>query len=870
MAMVNSIIEDDFNCNSSGKSKYAGGITLNKKLLLVGDEMQDLDENYARAVLKICRDRYVDFYMVGDVLQSIKTEKNSFTFLAKTEFPNTMKLIRPVPENKVMRFGDTNLIDFVNSVVPFEKHNLPKIKKHQDNKDDGKNSSLIIFEGKTIYANSEDKCGINIEVQTIMNFYKDEVKNNNCKPEDFLIVTPFTKKNPLVEALHLEIRDFWKDFYKNNKYEHYSIFHKSEDGSTIDLDESKYSTRIVSIHTSKGDGRNVVFVIGLTEDALKKYSEEVDNLIYDSLLHVALTRMKKRLYVRVENNGDDISRKLLKHTSENITSLSPYIDFSKKIDLEKLMSKLTEKNYGICRELVIKNTEYKKFKEENDDIKEMVDMKHHDIRTASLHILFLMAVANSVIVNTKKNKEFIPQQMYPILKKCITNKVVGYENTKDYNKSLFNGGNNEMPILIYSNGEYKQVYKELAKKIESNKSKLKILIDNNPKPITLDVIESICLYHTLEVCENKFKSILPITDMYDIINLYTKSSPDEKEKYLKSHYLKLKQIENIYQQIDKKYPKMKWLWSHYSEFKGESTCVKIFNSCHFIAHNAKHVIICRICPQFNELNHDKIVFDSIFDIFLLKNSKDDNGHFSGKKIIMCVVTLDKVKPFYVDFGDLLDVNKKNILCMMKNNIVSTYSIKNKGLFLFYSFYKKEYSALPPYDAINKIVDGIKKIVDETNKSMPEYVFEFFDEIKFSVKMQKGVTEKEQKILDQYDDEEIFMSEINCSMDISLNRFFGINKEDLENFGNIKCTEENIEENTNIDRDYFSSGESDNESLHIEKDIFSTNVDMLDEKPKKNSKKKNIKIDADNKPIDIVEKITKFVDKKIKRHKSKIS
>jgi hypothetical protein len=41
--------------------------------------------------------------MVGDILQSIKTENNSFTFLSRTELPNTIKLIKPKSENNVMR-----------------------------------------------------------------------------------------------------------------------------------------------------------------------------------------------------------------------------------------------------------------------------------------------------------------------------------------------------------------------------------------------------------------------------------------------------------------------------------------------------------------------------------------------------------------------------------------------------------------------------------------------------------------------------------------------------------------------------------------------------------------------------------------------
>ena len=579
MAMVNSIVDNEFECKKSGYNKYAGGITLNKKMLLVGDEMQDLDENYVRAILKICRDRYVDFYMVGDILQSIKTENNSFTFLSKTEMPNTIKLIKPKPENNIMRFSSEKLINFVNDVIPFEKYELPSITKHIDNKDNGEKSDFIIFYGKSINVTEKNKCAINIEVQHIMTYYKEEVEKNEMKPNDFLIVTPFTKKNPLVEALHLEIREFWKQYYKTEEYIQFSVFHKSEDGSTIDLDESDKATRIVSIHTSKGDGRNVVFLIGLTENALKRYSEESNNLVYDSLLHVALTRMKKRLYIRVENNNDDICKRLTKYNTES--SSSPYIDFTKKIELEKLANTQVQKNYNLLYHHIIKNTVYTEFKqsdEEIKEIKEMIDIKHHSIRCASMHVLFMLSISNSVIINNKTSSEFIPQQMYPLLKKCLTSKITKYTDTKDYNKSLFDKDNKEIPILIYAEGEYKQVCDKLVKKINSNKKKLEILLDyKQPKPINLNVMQSICLYYTIEVCENKYKSILPISDMYDIMDIYIKSSSDDKKEFLKSHYLKMEKIKNIYDLIDKKYQKMKWLWSKYTEFKGNTKSLKIHN-----------------------------------------------------------------------------------------------------------------------------------------------------------------------------------------------------------------------------------------------------------------------------------------------------
>lgn len=818
MTMVNSIIDDDFECKKSGYNKYAGGITLNKKMLLVGDEMQDLDENYVKAILKICRDRYVDFYMVGDILQSIKTENNSFTFLSRTELPNTIKLIKPKSENNVMRFGSEKLINFVNDVIPFEKYGLPRIEKHIDNKDDGKKSNLTIFNGKTIYATEKDKCSINIEVQHIMNYYKEEVQKNKMKPKDFLIVTPFTKKNPLVEALHLEIREFWKQHYKSEDYTQYSVFHKSEDGSTIDLDESDKATRIVSIHTSKGDGRDVVFVIGLTEDALKKYSEDSNNLVYDSLLHVALTRMKKRLYVRVEHNNDDIYKRLLKYNTES--SLSPYIDFSKKIELEKLTSKQAQKNYNILYQLIIKNTIYKEFKQNNEEIKEMIDIKHHSIRCASLHVLFLLSIANSVIVNNKTTGDFIPQQMYPLFKKCLSSKITQYSNTKDYNKSLFDKDNKEIPILIYENGEYEQVYNELVKTINSNKKKLEILLDNKkPKPIDLDVTQSICLYYTIEVCENKYKSILPISDMYDILDIYIKSSSDDKKAFLKSHYTKMEKIKNIYEKIDKKYPKMKWLWSKYSEFKGKTSSIKIHNTYQFIAYNDKDVVICRICPQFNDLNYNQIIYDSIFNIFFLKNSNDEKGYFSKKKIVMCIVTLDKSEPYYIDFNDLIDTNHKHILCIVKNNLISSYVIKNKGLYLLYNFHKNENSELSPYETISEIVDEVKKIDD--TKPLPDYALEFFDEIKFNIKRKNSKYDKQKQILEEYDNQEYFMSEINCLMNEHLNRFFCITEKDIDDTNNIK----------------YSDDEKDDDKSSIDSYTDSDAKSLPEEKPKKINKSK---------------------------------
>jgi hypothetical protein len=108
--IIDLIIKDELKCDKDGGIKYAGGVKFDKKLLLIGDEMQDLYENYAKALIKITRDRYVDFYAVGDLLQSIFTGQNAFAFLLKNELPeNSIKVTKYEKTNLIRRFANKDL-----------------------------------------------------------------------------------------------------------------------------------------------------------------------------------------------------------------------------------------------------------------------------------------------------------------------------------------------------------------------------------------------------------------------------------------------------------------------------------------------------------------------------------------------------------------------------------------------------------------------------------------------------------------------------------------------------------------------------------------------------------------------------------------
>ena len=171
------------------------------------------------------------------------------------------------------------------------------------------------------------------------------------------------------------------------------------------------SSRIASFQTSKGDGREVVFILGSDEKSLKIVSEGEMNLLYESNLHVALTRAKKSVYFGLQKNNDDIHKKRLrkikgsnydyKISLSNNINIDKIIDF---IDKKKLIS-LMEIN-GIDKDKLIIN---------NESNKESIDWKYHCIRFACFYYSIVFN-----IINNFDNKDL---QIYAILKTISNLKI---------------------------------------------------------------------------------------------------------------------------------------------------------------------------------------------------------------------------------------------------------------------------------------------------------------------------------------------------------------------------------------------------------------------------------------------------------------
>lgn len=844
--LIYSIIDGYIESKKCGTINFASiNPRLNKETLLVIDEFQDPPEYYGKAIIQIMLNKYIDVYIVGDKLQSISNEKNAFTYFSENEFPS-INIIKLQPTNVCRRFTHPTLVNFVNFMIPFKKYNLPEIKPYKIYENTNTDDPIIFIKGKPIDIDLEkNEETITNEVYEIMNHYEDEVSKNSRFPEDFLIVTPFTKKNPLVEALLLRLNMFWKNKFmedekhmvqwknklsdiKNNNtsitekdndnieriinlsnedYNKYAIFHKSEEGSSIDLSESDYATRIVSCHASKGDGRKIVFTIGFNESSIKRFSQISNNLIYDSLLHVAFTRMKEKLYVYFIDNGDDIAYKIRKYMTKNLPNkkeYEPIIDIEKKIKYSDLFCENRSINFELFYKNIIQPCSLKKIDENNDE-KKIVDMGNHMIRYACLNINLILEIINREM---KSNDEDIKKQLKAILHNVSECDITEATSMKGYYALM--KIKKKIPIIKLSNHgrDYLNYYNIIFENIKNIQIKLKDFLIKDIK-ILLCPLECIILYYMIEIVNQRQFSDITIQDIYNIIDIYSCSFCEEnrcqhthclcsnhfniKKKfihtsktqnmqlYLFTHFEKMSKIKNIIDMVYIKTPKINWLVRNISFYEGNDT-FKIYNKYDFIGYNDTSVLICYIKPQFNGLNYNDVLLDSIYDTYFLYNIRkyNDEGEennnykrFNGKKIITCIFSLDLNEPYYIDWTDEVGKNriKENecdLLLILYDGIMEKYKSEHGIVYNFYSYWREfcpenERKPLKFIRFLKGKISGYEILT---------YINDFLTRIEFKIEMETGKTAKEQVLL-FYDDKDNFLFDLKKELEKSVKNYLNI-------------------------------------------------------------------------------------------------
>ena len=709
--IVDNIVVKGATKMKNGYMSFGGQyIQLSKESELWIDEVQDLQVNYLEAMCKLMYETSCYINVVGDKLQSLEFENNFLTSVTKEGLPNIHIDIKN-PKNINRRIKVENMASEINNLVYFKKYKLPIIEC--DDKIIKKNNikPIKIIDTPKIYTddvNNNEK--VNNYCNIIMNNYIFEVETNNYLPEDFIIIFPIMAKNIIAGELQTKIQEYWTKKYNNINYIQYVYLHKHTEGSVINTKDSINSTRIMSIKSSKGDGRNVVFILGITESSLKLVSNKEKKLVYESHFHVALTRAKYQIYFGLLKNNDDI------HKRFGETGYVEYLpEIRKNMNLEKL-NQLIDKNKliilldknNISPEIILKSSN-------TIQSKETIDWGYHCIKYQTFYYNIILNIINNRYNNLSKDNS----QLF-IKLKIISKYKIEKLNVNEYYKFLTKNQYKNLPYFPLCKLSNKQEYMKYSNIIEIAMKNVQISIKNNCIH-KLSVYESIILSYMIEVeTSQKYAEITPM-DIYNITDFFQKNTNKEKEL--------LSNIENVKNIINKsnikQYQNINWNILKHIELNSKYNYFKI-NKLQFpiIGNNETDIIHIILESDISQINFWDIIIKILLERFLIYNpkSEEDNNKFKDKKINTYIFLLDKNS--FIKFDWDWDKHLSNEIKLEIKNVLEEYYQNNHNNIYKYLTHIKDNENWnkEPNIIIEKLLDKL------TSDVFPEYIIDFFKDI----------------------------------------------------------------------------------------------------------------------------------------------
>ena len=693
-----------------GKIKYAQQIIkLNQYTQLWIDEVQDLEPDYLLALYTIIKETNINVHVVGDILQSLEYENNFMTNI-KNINNDTLKIDILSPININRRIKTKNMHSKINSIIDFNKYNIPTI-AIQDTLLDYENSFQII-ESPIIYSNDNDILKVNNYVDKLLNYVDYEVSKHNYTPSDFLFIFPIMKNNILAVEIETKLNNYWlnkfddhhyvnklDEFWKKHilkGYNQYVYLHKYQEGVTINTSESIHSTRIMSIRSSKGDGRKVTFVLNCTETSLKLLSNGEINLVYESYLHVAITRAKHKIYFALHENNDDIHRRfgqigMVKY-KPNIKKNITIGDIMKFIDKETIINNID------------KNIKYKE------------TITHNNNNRINKYIYKCYSIL-TILNITKDNEKYKYSQLKIIIDKIKNIDVKIYTPThfytfiNEYSEPL-----DELPLLPICDLSHKDIYKSYCKIIYDTIKNIQTKLNTNILYFPDTMYEYFILNYMISLYT--YKQYNPITPMelYNFTYEYYNNNKDFE--YIKNN------CDDLFENIHQYYENISWNINKSIEYNGNCFFSLKKKDFSLIGYNDKYVFHILFKDDINYLNYYDILIEILLEKFIIYNPKDNNyllndkKRYFGKKIKTYVINMKEGNYINIDYNT-------NMIEYVKQSIIHYYKEKSTELFQYMR-------QIIDYKFDGNINNHVFKYIHSQLKDYPCYILDFFNDLHMDI------------------------------------------------------------------------------------------------------------------------------------------
>lgn len=762
-----------------GRFRYAGERPrINKKTKIIIDEGTLLGEDYANAISTIMNICSCDVHLAGDVQQSVSYKRNLLRKIMEEYIEHGIKIpffssnveVHVEKGNKVRRFNQ-DLVNFRNIVmqkfIEQPSHNLQILTPVAD---------TSVHHVRGIYGvelidkinpcDDAESDEIKDAVEIIMYKFDEDVTTYNKLPNELMLVTVFVNNNPLMDEIQSKIHEYWNKKFNDaewchkmknihgqkfeeivehfegtkNKLDWKCVFHRSEEGKPIDTRESKYATRIVSIHASQGDGRDIAYVIGLTESALKRFSGGLIDIQYESLLNVAISRMKEIIRVFLEKKHDDIFDRFIPLMPEEmVQQVAPNLNAKSYFNIVGAdIDNITDdhKLYNMVKDRVIYN-------ENSEHDKPLIDYSHHIIR---------MAVTNTIIHANLLIRQFkrseISEQATTIFRIFANSKIKSCDS-KEYYSICRKSNNRTIPVLFYNDGRalFRETHNriiDILKRLQSFVNEWLSGIDKNLVKITPE--DAVVLQYGIEIVKLYpiYKEEVKMDHVYDVVACYMNKNEETPEK-LQSHYDHISNIQILYRNIINNFND-DWEWKIYRSInlgnKKNGQCTQHFVLKSLISHlviDDQEAIPILFVPDIDELNIAKICCKVLLYTLVCtqpeqKKSKDDTTptwkYVNNKNIKICIAPVKKTQPIVVDVMDLVEDNIEIISEWLKKYVEGLLRIDLPQANKIAEYYR---------DDLDTARNTVREAYDDND--CPEYMYDAFkdsdeyDEVKNNLERQ---------------------------------------------------------------------------------------------------------------------------------------
>ena len=661
----------------SGNMKFGGeNIYLNKETEILIDEAQDLQRSYAMALVRTMLDTGCDIVMVGDKLQSLMYADNIFVTMMDEDLPG-INVVRPPPTNDNRRSRSLGGSEH-KKMINYEKYGLPGPTPLREDEDNGNPFVIIDFKKD----DEENLC------EQVMEIYKHHVNVHNYLPRNFMLVFTIISGQTLPIRLADLINEFWKD--RNNDDVDRAMVHQSDDGRSIELNDSIELTRLVSTHSAKGDGRDVVFCMNFTEKNLRSVGRDADGnpsdgLCYESHLNVGVSRHERFLYFALEEGlGDDVSMRL-----SGIGLCHPRLPtMTKYCTANKLISTITDPPI-----LEIQNiTDFEKL---------TTDYGHHYIKWA--------VAAFALMVEFDKG-----DHIHTIMRGLKKKEINIYPTRRYWNKlnNIYPGKMEDIPVMKQPNDDTGTIIKSTCEYIIKNWEK-----HHMDFPV-YERIVSFWLFKTIQ--EGRYSDFSMHT--LSIITKKLKQS-DEYTKEAKL-YDQLKNTDHLITKLRADIPQVaRWniCYSLWIKGRNESFSIRThaFECIGYDEDNVYHVVLT---TELSSMNQPEIVKKLIVQRYVIHNSNTHN--YKGKNIITYVAELKYNKLRKMILPDPAD---STIVSDIRDAIVGNYSTHHDNINK-YLMYIKANPGVWKMDGYTTPFEMIYNMYTNSKSKIPSYVIEFFKDL----------------------------------------------------------------------------------------------------------------------------------------------